>query len=98
MSLALKYSLRAEGRLLEIGRHTEHHFGENQRRIYLKTLMSACESLREFPQLGKPRDALFFGLRSLAVEKHVVFYFEQNGQILIVDILHERMEPQLHLG
>jgi plasmid stabilization system protein ParE len=43
------------------------------------------------PALGRPSDKVRPGLRRMEQGKHVVFYREESGGILITRILHQRM-------
>jgi len=83
--------------LESIGRYTESTWGVKQRNSYLRALDKCFHDLAKTPATGRPRDELFAGLRSFHHQKHVIFYLSQNREIIIVDILHERMEPGARL-
>ena len=48
------------------------------------------------PGLGRLCDDVRPGLRLLEHGKHVVFYRQERGGILVSRILHQRMLPELH--
>jgi toxin ParE1/3/4 len=52
----------------------------------------ACERLLHDPLLGKERDELLVGLRSIPMRPHVIFYLASKTGIEIVRVLHQRMD------
>jgi toxin ParE1/3/4 len=71
--------------------------GSQQRDFYLNKIFECFNNLTQFPIRGKPREELYAGMRSISVEKHVVYYYLIDNQINIVAILHESMEPDIHI-
>lgn len=53
--------------------------------------------LKEYPELGKARDDVRPGYRSLRINEHIVYYTVTPSVIRIVRVLHVRMEPEPHL-
>jgi toxin ParE1/3/4 len=49
--------------------------------------------LADDPMLGRTCDYIFRGLRRTERGRHVVFYREEAGGILVSRILHRRMLP-----
>lgn len=47
-----------------------------------------CALLGQFPQLGRAREELAAGLRSVVVERYVVFYRVTANAVEIIRILH----------
>ena len=88
----------AKASLMQIAQYTERTWGKKQRNTYLKMLDDAFHTLAETPSLGKIRPEIYHAIRSLHVGKHVVFYMLKENDIVIVHILHERMEPALHIN
>jgi len=82
--------------LKSIGRYTWGHWGIKQRDAYLAKIFKGFTKLVKSPLLAKPRDELFSGLRSIHIEKHVVYYYHSDREIRIIGVLHERMDPVLH--
>ncbi len=93
----LSFSRAARAHLLAIGRYTEETWGKKQRDLYLEKLFQCFDNLRPSPLSGKPRDTLFAGLRSIPCEMHVVYYYFLDDEIFVADVLHKRMDPELHL-
>ncbi len=56
------------------------------------------EMLAKSPHRGRLRDDLQPGLREHHAGSHTIFYVVEPKRITIVDILHERMDPALHLS
>jgi toxin ParE1/3/4 len=50
--------------------------------------------LADNPALGRPCDEIRPGLRRMEQGKHVVFYREEQGGVLISPILHQRRLPE----
>jgi toxin ParE1/3/4 len=51
-----------------------------------------CRLLTQHPFLGRPRDSLISGLRSILVHPHTVFYRITPVTIEIVRVLHQRRD------
>lgn len=94
---ALRFSRAARTHLLSIGQYTQETWGIKQRDIYLKKLFRCFGKLCRSPLSGKTRNELFAGMRSVHVQKHVVYYYIGDDEILIAGVLHERMDPARHL-
>ncbi len=91
-----RFSRRAEGDLLSIGAYTLRTWGENQAVRYIGDLEACCQKLAENPALGRTCDDVRPGLRRMESGRHVVFYREDAGGILVSRILHQRMLAEIH--
>ena len=58
----------------------------------LREIDRACSPLREWPELGKARDDVRDGLRSIRAGRYVIFYRVMIEVIEIVRVLHERRD------
>src|SRR5687768_7263837 len=67
-------------------------WGEAQMRDYESALDRAIQRLAVCPNLGRARDEVFPGCRSLVVEQHVIYYRADNDEIDISRILHQRQD------
>ena len=94
---AFHLSQAARESLKSIGRYTEKMWGRAQRKKYLEALDNRFHDLAAAPEKGRSREALIPGLRSYQEGHHIIFYIVDTEGIIIADILHERMEPALHL-
>lgn len=72
-------------------------WGASQTRVYLDGLEARGQLLADNPELGTPREALAEGLLSFPFESHILFYLRQAHGIVIVRVLHHRMDPMRHL-
>jgi toxin ParE1/3/4 len=64
---------------------------------YLAKLDAGMAKLRTNPALGRQREDLRAGYRSLRVNEHLVYYLLAPPVIRIIRVLHARMDPQRHL-
>ena len=78
--------------------YTFETWGENQRDQYARRLTTAIRRLILFPNLGERRNDISTGLRASSVDMHVVFYRVLPQQVVIVRILHAKMDAVTELG
>ena len=83
---------RAEGDLAGIADYTIERFGIEQARRYREGLESCFRMLADGPLIGRPAEGLSPGLRRYEVQAHIVFYRIEGDGILIVRVLHEKMD------
>jgi toxin ParE1/3/4 len=86
-----RISRLAEADLYNIGAYTLRTWGEAQADRYLAQLEACCQRLADNPALGRACDEIRPGLRRMEQGRHVVFYREEAGGVLISRILHQRM-------
>src|SRR5688572_10307896 len=82
---------RANADLLEIVRYTHREWGAVQAQSYRVELELALQQLSLTPHLGRKREAVAPGLRSFPVAQHVAFYIQRKEWIVVLRILHPRM-------
>ncbi len=92
---AFRFSRRAEADLLSIG-YTPRTWGSAQAARYIGELEVCCQMLADNPALGRLCDDVRPRLRRLEHGKHVVFYRQKRGGVLVSRILHQRMLPDRH--
>ncbi len=92
----VRFSRRAEADLLAIGNYTLRTWGRDQAIRYLDELEACCQKLSEQPGLGRACEDIRPGLQRFEHGRHVVFYRQETGGILVSRILHQRMLPQRH--
>lgn len=79
--------------------YTKSYWSENQAVLYFRRIISAIKLLLgSYFYIGTPYDHICKGLRGLKVGKHIIFYRRDNDTLLIVRILHERMDPDRHIN
>lgn len=72
-------------------------FGSHQTELYYHALKNCLELLGENPNMGSSADDLRPGYRRFAHESHVVFYRDTGCCVLIVRVLHKRMDINKHI-
>ncbi len=87
----------AENDLLDIWQYSYHKWGEDQAVKYLLQLDAGMQGLTNNPKVGKSREVVRKGYRSVQINRHVIYYRLQGEIIDIVRVLHERMIPDKHL-
>lgn len=93
----LRLSGRAAVDLSEIADFTIAAFGVEQARKYRDQFHRCFDSLLANPLLGRSADELAPGLRRIRQQAHVVFYLATEHDVLIVRVLHHRMDFDRHL-
>lgn len=96
-----KFSLskKAVEDLSKIWEYTDEVWSENQADKYYELLMEACREISKKPDIGKSYDDIETTIMGFRVGKHVIFYQEiKPKEILVVRILHERMDLKNRIG
>ena len=91
-----RLTARAEADLAEIADYTIESFGIMQARRYRDDLDACFRDLAQHPRLGRSADRLAPGLWRFEHRSHVVFYMEDADGVLIVRVLHARMDAPRH--
>ena len=81
-----------------ISDYTLGRWGRAQARSYVATLRKDIESLCEFSHRYPVHEESHLGLRCMSSGHHRVFYEAGEGRVLIVRVLHERMDVQGQIG
>jgi toxin ParE1/3/4 len=93
----LEVQHRARRDLKEIWSDSFKSWNEKQADRYLRDLNAKLVKLKLNPNLGRARDELRPGYRSLAINRHVVYYTVEEPVVRIIRVLHGRMDPDQHL-
>ena len=72
--------------------YTRKQWGVDQRRRYGTQLRQGMRSLVERPELGRTRDEVYSGCRSLVIERHVVYYRIAENEIIVGRVLHSSQD------
>lgn len=89
-------ALPADEDLEEIFVYSEEEFGRDQAIKYLTELDDVFEQLVRNPELGRERNEIKKGLRSLLKGSHIVFYRIRSDHIRIVRVLHGSRDLPRH--
>ena len=68
-----------------------------RRMLYTHSLKNCLELLGENPNMGSRADDIRPGYRRFTHESHVVFYRDTGRGVLIVRVLHKRMDINQHI-
>ncbi len=80
-----------------IAEYTIEQFGIEQARDYRDQLKGCFEQLADNPGLGRAAEQLSAGLRRFEYRSHIIFYQAIDSDILVVRVLHYRMDVRRHL-
>ncbi len=80
-----------------IAEYTIGQFGIEQARDYRDHLKVCFEQLADNRGLGRPAEQLSAGLRRFEYRSHIIFYQAVGSDVLIVRVLHYRMDVRRHL-
>ena len=90
-------SPRARADIDDIWDYTVEHWGERQAEIYLRLLKAAVDAVATDPEVGRACDDVRPGYRRYPVGSHVLFYRVTSTAIVVVRVLHQRMDVERHL-
>jgi toxin ParE1/3/4 len=90
--LRLIWSADANEDLISIWQYGVEEWSEEIAEKHLFEIEHMCGRLIETPMLGKLRDEIIAGMKSIAVRPHVVFYHLSKGAVEVVRILHQRSD------
>ncbi|MCG6867431.1 MAG: type II toxin-antitoxin system RelE/ParE family toxin [Gammaproteobacteria bacterium] len=88
---------RAREDLIDIWRYSFDEWGKAQADKYLAEIEAGIKQLQKNPNLGKNRDDVRTGYRSLRLNQHIVYYVPTPSVIRVVRVLHAQMDPDRHL-
>ncbi len=90
--LKIRLTQAAEQQLEDIWFYTLNEWGEVQAVQYVSMIEQGISQLLDNPYIGKARPEIKKDLRSLQIQKHLVFYRVSTECIDIIGILHSRMD------
>jgi toxin ParE1/3/4 len=90
-------SPRAQADVDEIWNYTAGRWGIEQAELYTRQLGNAVQSIAQDPERGRSCDEVREGYRRYPSGSHVVFYRVKAREVVVVRILHRRMDFDRHL-
>jgi len=72
-------------------------FGVERTETYFQSLTQCLELLGDNPEMGSTVDEIRTNYRCFLHESHVIFYTPREQDVLIVRILHKRMDADQNL-
>ena len=94
----INFTRDAERDLINIFLYGIEHFGPAQAERYLETLNAKIEMAAEHPDYGADYGFVITGVRRFRAVSHAVYYRSTPSGILVLRILHGRMDPARHLA
>lgn len=89
-SLPLRWSIEAEQDLFSIWRYAADEWSPAVADEHLRHIERICELLCAHPDMGRTRDELHAGARSILAKPHVVFHRVMTNAVQVMRVLHER--------
>ncbi len=96
--MQIELSIEAERDIDNILDYTLVTFGPTQAEDYYLSLRGCFELIAENPEIGRTRPEVAPGLRSYSHRSHVIYYEVRDDHLLIVRVLHQRMDPARHMS
>ena len=90
--LPLVLSARAQRDLDDLLLYTRKQWGAAKRSEYRRALHQGLSELQMFPEMGRPRDEIVKGMRSLSLERHIVYYLIRDTDLFVNRIVHASRE------
>ncbi|MGQ0741341.1 MAG: type II toxin-antitoxin system RelE/ParE family toxin [Alphaproteobacteria bacterium] len=94
--MRLVISGAARDDLKSIARYSKREWGAARQKRYMAAIRDRFIELLRHPEMGTRRRDLGTAYRNLAVGRHVIFYRIAGNQIIVVRVLHQRMDVRLH--
>lgn len=88
-----RLSRRAKADIDDIWTDTEARWSERQADAYVADIARAFDRLAMFPMSAREVGDIKPGYRALPVGMHTVYFTADGDDILIVRVLHQRMDP-----
>lgn len=72
--------------------------GAAQAELYIDDLRDGIKKIAADPSRGRRCDDIREGYRRYSVRSHIVFYRERSDAVIVVRVLHKRMDVWQHVG
>jgi toxin ParE1/3/4 len=92
-----RLSPAAESDLDGIFDYTVHNWGLDQAKRYTDDIRDACQRLADAPHRAQRCDHIRTGYRRRTAGKHIIYFKQTPYGIVIVRILHHKMDTQSRL-
>lgn len=87
----------ARADLASIRRYSTRTWGRDQTSKYVDALRDTMKGLVRGTVIARPRDDLRPGILMVASGRHSVFFEADDARVLVVRVLHDRMDYRRHL-
>lgn len=95
--MRLELSRRAQHDLDDIRDHGLQLFGATRTIEYLDRIERAFRRILDYPAIGEVRRGLGAEVHSLSAGSHRVFYLREETRVVVIRVLHKRMDAGRHL-
>lgn len=92
-----RLSHKARADLRGVWSFTADHWSVDQADRYIDQIFAACRSIAAMPGLGSDAGTIRAGYRKISAGSHVLNFRRERGAVLIVRVLHQRMDARKHL-
>ncbi|QJW55839.1 Toxin ParE1 [Serratia plymuthica] len=92
-----KLSILAADDFAGIYEYTLVNFGAKQADRYTDDMENCLQTLIMAPGMGREYAEIKPGIRRFDHQQHAIFYRIRDHDIFIIRILHQQMEPMIHL-
>ncbi|HEX3653687.1 MAG TPA: type II toxin-antitoxin system RelE/ParE family toxin [Rhizomicrobium sp.] len=92
MTARYRLSPAAQSDLDEIWDYSAEHWGADQEDGYIRDLAGAIERIASGKRRGHSCDEIRLGYFKYACQSHVIFYKLEESAIVVVRVLHRRMD------
>lgn len=75
--------------------YTQDRWGFEQADDYIDQIYNAFEQIAAHPSIGRTRDEIQSGLRSMRHREHSIFYRAENDHVEIIRVLHKKRDVSL---
>jgi len=93
----IEFTPKARRDIEDIWGHSLERFGVDTAEAYLRDIKRAAETVANDPRRGRACDDVRAGYRKFSVGAHVLFFKTFENKVVIVRILHQRMDFERHL-
>ncbi|MFW5427365.1 MAG: type II toxin-antitoxin system RelE/ParE family toxin [Methylophagaceae bacterium] len=93
----LRLAKTAKKDLQLISNYTKREWGEAQKQKYLSVIQQSFRDLAVSDVSGKSRNDVAKGLYCYSIQKHLIFYRETRNELMILRVIHQRMDVNQHL-
>lgn len=87
----------AQRDLSSIWDFTQDRWDEIQAEAYIGEIREAIERIARDPERGRRVDQIRNDYRRYSAGSHLIYYVERGSSVDVIRILHQRMDPTLHL-
>jgi len=93
-----RFAPEASVDIRRIVRHSRRSWGDRRAQVYRGKLNDACARIAEYPGIGGAVHGTGRDIRRLTVEQHHIYYLIDEVGVLVLRVVHVRMDdPDLDL-